>query len=107
MLSAICSLNSAEATEALVAHGVSIARSLPRETAGVVIALCEGTYSPSVVDDAAGTRNCGENTGGNLKCDKYPMSLFVNAFMENPKLLRVILSHCRRNGNNLTPMLRR
>jgi hypothetical protein len=107
MLSAICSLNSAEAAEALVAHGVSIARSLPRETAGVVIALCEGSYSPSVVDDTAGTRNRVENTGSNLKCDKYPMSLFANAFMENPKLLRLILSHCRRNGNSLTPMLRR
>ena len=35
MLSAICSLNPPDAVKALVAHGVLIARSLPRETAGV------------------------------------------------------------------------
>lgn len=35
MLAAICSLNPPEAVKALVAHGVLIARSLPRETAGV------------------------------------------------------------------------
>lgn len=113
MLSAICSLYPTDAVEALVAHGVLIARSLPRETAGVVIALCEGTYLPSVADSAAGrslsagTRSSGEGSGIKLKCEKYPMSLFVNAFMENPKLFRLILSHCRRNGSFLTPMLRR
>jgi hypothetical protein len=35
MLAAICSLHPPEAVKALVAHGVLIARSLPRETAGV------------------------------------------------------------------------
>ena len=54
MLATICSLNAPEAVEALVAHGVLIARSLPRETAGVVIALCDGSYSPTAMADAAG-----------------------------------------------------
>ena len=46
MLAAICSFNAPDAVEALV-HGVLIARSLPRETAGVVSALCDGSYSPT------------------------------------------------------------
>ena len=51
MLAAICSLNAPDAVEALVTHGVLIARSLPRETAGVVIALCDGSYSPTAMAD--------------------------------------------------------
>lgn len=102
MLAAICSLGAEEAVKALVAHGVFIARSLPRETAGVVIALCDGSYSPTDMADAAAGRD-----GNETKCDKYPISLFQNAFMENPKLFRLILSHCRRNDCVLTPMLRR
>jgi hypothetical protein len=110
MLSAICSLYPPEAVEALVKHGVLIARSLPRETAGVVIALCEGSYSPSVMADAAAGPSVMAQSGTDdkkFKCEKYPISLFVNAFMENPKLLRLILSHCRRNDLVLTPMLKR
>ena len=102
MLAAICSLSAEEAVKALVAHGVFIARSLPRETAGVVIALCDGSYSPTDMADAAAGRD-----GNETKCDKYPISLFQNAFIENPKLFRLILSHCRRNDCVLTPMLRR
>jgi len=102
MLAAICSLSAEEAVKALVAHGVFIARSLPRETAGVVIALCDGSYSPTDMADAAAGRD-----GNETKCNKYPISLFQNAFMENPKLFRLILSHCRRNDCVLTPMLRR
>ena len=86
MLAAICSFNAPDAVEALVTHGVLIARSLPRETAGVVIALCDGSYSPTAMADAAAGRE------GNAKqCDKYPISLFANAFMENQKLFRLIL----------------
>jgi hypothetical protein len=112
MLSAICSLYPPEAVEALVTHGVLIARSLPRETAGVVIALCEGSYLPSVMADAAAgpsvmATQSGTTDDKKFKCEKYPSSLFVNAFMENPKLLRLILSHCRRNDLVLTPMLKR
>ena len=110
MLSAICSLYPPEAVEALVKHGVLIARSLPRETAGVVIALCEGSYSPSIMADAAAGPSVMAQSGTDdkkFKCEKYPISLFVNAFMENPKLLRLILSHCRRNDLVLTPMLKR
>lgn len=111
MLAAICSLEAPEAAEALVAHGPVLARSLARETAGVVIALCDGTYSPTALADAAAGRTLGskqvdaDNNG--RVCEKYPISLFANAFLENPKLFRLILSHCRRNHCVLTPMLRR
>ncbi|KAL7480003.1 hypothetical protein ACHAW6_005715 [Cyclotella cf. meneghiniana] len=111
MLAAICSLEAPAAAEALVAHGPILARSLARETAGVVIALCDGTYSPTALADAAAGRTLGskqvdaDNNG--RVCEKYPISLFANAFLENPKLFRLILSHCRRNDCVLTPMLRR
>ena len=88
MLAAIRSLNAPYAVEALVTVGVGvlIARSLPRETAGVVIALCDGSYSPTAMADAAAGRE------GNAKqCEKYPISLYANAFMENQKLFRLIL----------------
>ena len=66
----------------------------------MVIALCDGSYSPTAMADAAAGRE------GNAKqCEKYPISLFANAFMENQKLFRLILSHCRRNDCVLTPML--
>ena len=108
MLAAICSLEAPEAAEALVTHGVLIARHLPRETAGVVIALCDGSYSPTAMADAAAGRPTSRNDGESaLKCEKYPISLFASAFMENPRLFRLILAHCRRNDCVLTPMLRR
>ena len=105
MLSAICSLEAPEAAEALVMHGSLLARSLPRETAGVVIALCDGSYSPTALADAAAGRP--SMTDSKDDAYKYPISLFSNAFQENPKLLRLILSHCRRSNCALTPMLRR
>ena len=106
MLSAICSLQAPEAVEAIVTHGSSLARSLPRETAGVVIALCDGSYSPSALADAAAGRPSVTDSQKD-GAYKYPFSLFSNAFQENPKLLRLILSHCRRNNCALTPILRR
>ena len=108
MLAAICSLEAHEAAEALAVHGPMLARSLARETAGVVIALCDGTYSPTALADAAAGRSPinGEGNNGSA-CQKYPISLFANTFLENPKLFRLILSHCRRNDCVLSPMLRR
>jgi hypothetical protein len=79
---------------------------LPRETAGVVIALCDGSYSPTALADAAAGRPFMTDSQKD-GAYKYPISLFSNAFQENPKLLRLILSHCRRNNCALTPMLRR
>ena len=49
-------------------------------------------------------RSRGQEGNAN-QCDKYPISLFANAFMENQQLFRLILSHCRRNDCVLTPML--
>jgi hypothetical protein len=110
MLAAICSLEAHDCVEALVLHGPMLARSLARETAGVVIALCDGTFSPTALADAAAGRTVrstdGEEKG--LACERrYPISLFANSFLENPKLFRLILSHCRRNDCVLSPMLRR
>lgn len=105
MLAAICSLEAHEAVRALVAHGPIIARSLARETAGVVIALCDGTYSPTALADAAAGRSSKDGDYGELPCEKYPISFFVNVFQENPKLFRLVLSHCRRNDCVLTPTL--
>jgi len=75
-----------------------------------VIALCDGSYSPTAIADMAAGRpstsaEANNESGG--RCQKYPISLFSNAFMENPKLFRLILSHCRRNDWELTPILRR
>eukprot|EP01082_Thalassiosira_pseudonana_P011755 g9807.t1 g9807 contig4:623643-624332(+) len=108
MLAAICSLEAPEAAQALVSHGPMLARSLARETAGVVIALCDGTYSPTALADAAAGRSASQqNRDDGLMCEKYPICIFANSFMENPKLFRLILSHCRRNECILTPTLRR
>lgn len=107
VLAAICSLEAHDAVEALVAHGPMLARSLARETAGVVIALCDGTYSPTALADAAAGRSSKDGDENGPACEKYPISLFANAFLENPKLFRLILSHCRRNDCVLSPILRR
>ena len=107
VLAAICSLEAHDAVEALVAHGPMLARSLARETAGVVIALCDGTYSPTALADAAAGRSSKDGDENGSACEKYPISLFANAFLENPKLFRLILSHCRRNDCVLSPILRR
>ena len=75
-----------------------------------VIALCDGSYSPTAIADSAAGRQstpAEAKNDGVVKCQKYPISLFANAFMENPKLFRLILSHCRRSDWELTPMLRR
>ena len=107
MHSTICALPAHAAASALAAHGADLVRSLPRETAGVVIALCDGTYSPaaaapSPADAAAGPPGAAE--GG---CERYPVSLFAGSFVENPRLLRLVLSHCRRGGGGLDGGLRR
>ncbi|KAL7550009.1 hypothetical protein ACHAWF_014291 [Thalassiosira exigua] len=116
VLAAICALPAPEAAEALAVHGARVARSLPRETAGVVVALCDGTFAPADAADAAaggattvgGAEGEGAASGaGGGRCDRYPVSLFANAFLENPRLLRLVLAHCRRNDRVLTPSLRR
>lgn len=54
-----------------------------------------------------GDASAGDAARGNGRCERYPIGLFANAFMENPRLFRLILSHCRRNDCVLTPALRR
>ena len=41
------------------------------------------------------------------RCTPYPFHLFASAFVESPKVLRLILAHCNRNKCPLTPSLRR
>lgn len=125
-LATICSLEAHQTAEVLVIHGASLARVLPRETAGVVISLCVGTYTPRSLADAsmmetlnaaAATTTAAAldlkkmvNTSDNPKSviiEPYPVQLFASAFIEHPKILRLILAHCNRNKCQLTPSLRR
>ena len=113
-LATICSLEARQAAEVLVVHGASLARGLPREMAGVVISLCLGTYSPKSLADAALSdtsdlkRMVEKKVGEDEMVTKpYPVHLFASAFIEHPKLLRLILAHCNRNKCPLTSSLRR
>lgn len=113
-LAMICSFEAPQAAEALATHGASLARLLPRETAGIVISLCLGTYSPKKFSETsssilANAKKLLENAAdsGTQECEPYPVHLFASAFMENAKMLRLILSHCNRNKCPLTPSLRR
>jgi vacuolar protein sorting-associated protein 11 len=125
-LATICSLEAHQTAEVLVIHGASLARVLPRETAGVVISLCVGTYTPRNLADASMAETLGAaaatttaaamdlkrmiNTNDNPKArviEPYPVELFASAFVEHPKILRLILAHCNRNKCPLTPSLRR
>jgi vacuolar protein sorting-associated protein 11 len=113
-LATICSLDAQQAAEILVIHGASLARMLPRETAGVVISLCVGTYSPKALADASALDTTDLNkmiqyaTDDREKTfDPYPVHLFASAFIEHPKMLRLVLAHCNRNKCVLTSSLRR
>lgn len=125
-LATMCSLDANQAAEVLAIHGASLARALPRETAGVVISLCVGTYTPTALAEASMTDTLGHaaatttaaaidlnkmvNTSDHPKAmaiDPYPISLFASAFVEHPKILRLLLAHCNRNKCPLTPSLRR
>jgi len=113
-LAMICSFEAPQAAEALAIHGASLARLLPRETAGIVVSLCLGTYSPKKFSESssailADAKKLLEHAGdsGAQACEPYPVHLFASAFMENAKMLRLILSHCNRNKCPLTPSLRR
>jgi len=113
-LATICALQHQEAAQILVIHGATLARVLPRETAGVVLALCLGTYSPKALADAAlidpsalkRMMESGTDEQPRLH-EPYPFHLFASAFIENPKMMRLILTHCNRNKCYLTPSLRR
>jgi hypothetical protein len=125
-LATICSLEAPQAAKVLIDHGVSLARALPRETAGVVISLCLGTYTPRALANAsmrdtlsaaaATTTNAAAELNKmvsshenpkSVVIDPYPVHLFASSFVEHPKLLRLILAHCNRNKCPLTPSLRR
>jgi len=110
-LATICTFEAPQAAEALVVHGAALARALPRETAGVVVSLCVGTYSPSALaeasgEDAAKLLEIGDDSRPRT-CTPHPFHLFASAFVESPKVLRLILAHCNRNKCPLTPSLRR
>jgi vacuolar protein sorting-associated protein 11 len=117
-LASVCSLQAPQAAEALVVHGAALARALPRETAGIVVSLCVGTYSPDALQEASGETVVakmleygvvvgGVHDHGPRVCTPYPVHLFASAFVESPKVLRLILAHCNRNKCPLTPSLRR
>ena len=113
-LATICSFDAPEAAEALVVYGASLARVLPRETAGLVVSLCLGTFSPRKLAESQATmmsiaKKMLEHPTDDRErsCDPYPVHAFTSAFLENPKILRLILTHCNRNKCYLSPSLRR
>ena len=113
-LATVCSFEAPQAAEALAVHGASFARVLPRETAGLVVSLCLGTFSPNKLSEASGAvlaeaKKMLEYASDSreMQCDPFPVHVFASAFMENPKMLRLILAHCNRNKCPLTPSLRR
>lgn len=113
-LALICSFEAPQAAEVLAIHGASLARLLPRETAGLVVSLCLGTFSPAKfsASSAAIVADCKKmlefpTDESSQACEPYPVHLFASCFMENPKTLRLILAHCNRNKCILTPSLRR
>jgi len=111
-LSTLCSFDAPQAVEVLKTHGITLVKALPKETAGIVISLCDGVYTPSSVSGIDGNKRdllkeSLESTDRSRTCDLYPVHLFSSAFLETPKLLRVILSHCHKNRHEMTPPLRR
>jgi vacuolar protein sorting-associated protein 11 len=113
-LATVCSFEAPQAAEALVIYGAALARALPRETAGIVVSLCLGTYSPCAMAEAASKASSEASRllkyptdDRDRKCIPYPVHLFASSFLENPKMLRLILAHCHRNKCPLTPTLRR
>jgi hypothetical protein len=113
-LALICSFEAPQAADALAVHGASLARLLPRETAGLVVSLCLGTFSPAKFSESSAAIVAGAKKMLELAvdestqaCEPYPVHLFASSFMENPKTLRLILAHCNRNKCVLTPSLRR
>jgi hypothetical protein len=114
-LATICSLPASAAAEALVVYGASLAKLLPRETAGLAVSLCLGSFSPRRLSEnssatiMADTKKLLEHPtdAADQLCEPYPVHLFAPAFLENPKMLRLILSTCNRNKCPLTPSLRR
>ena len=43
-----------QAAKALIVHEAILARALPRETAGLLLSLCDGTFSPNALADSDG-----------------------------------------------------
>ena len=128
-IAVLCSLDPDAAAKCLSSAGLgsSLVRASPREIAGIVLALCDGTFSPvglagtatpSAGDAAAGgesgpvpaplsedsVNNPGVGSGG---MKRYPPHLFANSFLEHPKLLRLLLSTCRARKCTLPPDLKR
>jgi hypothetical protein len=114
-LATICSFDAPEAAESLAVYGATLARLLPRETAGLVVSLCLGTFSPRALAESSQAtmmsiaKKMLEQPIDDREraCDLYPVHVFTSAFLENPKILRLILTHCNRSKCYLSPSLRR
>lgn len=114
-LATLCAFDAPQAADALKTHGTVLAKCLPKETAGVVISLCDGLYSPTSFAELGQGGDCldsnrysivpiecsTEPNSQNLTCALYPVSDFSSAFLENPKILLVILAHCHKNKRHM------
>ena len=113
-LATICSFDAPQVVEALKTHGATLAKALPKEVAGIVIMLCDGVYMPTSVNGIGSPsikrdilKESLNSSDRPSTCEMYPVHLFSPAFLENPKLLRVILAHCGKNKRGLDSSLKR
>mmetsp|Transcript_31712 Transcript_31712/g.69632 ORF Transcript_31712/g.69632 Transcript_31712/m.69632 type:complete len:1416 (+) Transcript_31712:195-4442(+) len=128
-LALLCSLEPDVAAKCMSSPGLgpNLVHAAPRESAGIVLALCDGTYSQSGLADAATATVAGgdaaaggdsstampppliegsiSSSGGSGK--RFPPHLFADCFVEQPKLLRLLLSTCRTRRCHLSPELKR
>ena len=114
-MATICSLEAHQVAKVLVKHGTALARVLPCKTMGIIISLAVGTYLPSRLASATKkSTDLQAMINATVQTDThhhlhnlYPVSLFANALMEHPKMLRLLLQHANRQKCILTPSLRR
>jgi len=98
----LCTLQGEEVATSLLANGANLARSLPKETAGLVMSLCDGTFKTKKLHTATTSSTLPTQT-----LVRYGVDLFSHVFVHHPKLFRIILSHCRRKHCRLNLEMRR
>jgi len=67
----------------------------------------EGNGKNKDQDEKKAGENVDKDPLPSIVSEKYPVQMFSYAFLENPKLLRLILTHCNKQKCEMTPSLRR
>ena len=129
-LALLCSLDPGAAAKCISSPslGPDIVHAAPREAAGIVLALCDGSFSPTNLA-AAASRGGDAAAGGDSSSNSMPPPLvegsaklsatsggsgkrfnprrFTDCFVEQPKLLRLLLATCRERKCHLSADLKR